>query len=62
MGVIPDVGTYDIPTDLCFSLPIKCLGNFKYEIVTGLELNEFALEKIALTTKELVEEKEQAGL
>ena len=62
MGVIPPVGTYGIDTDLCFSLPVRCKGNFEYEIVTGLELNDFAKEKLAITTKELKEEKEMAEL
>jgi len=42
MAIIPPIGTYGLDTDICFSLPIKCKGNFNYEIVTGLELNEFA--------------------
>jgi len=36
MAVIPPIGTYGIDTDLCFSLPVRCLGNFKYEIVQDL--------------------------
>jgi len=62
MAVIPPVGTYGIDTDLCFSLPLKCKGNFEYEIVTGLELNDFAKSKFELTMNELKEEKEVAEL
>jgi len=42
MAIIPPVGVYGLSTDLCFSLPVKCTGDFKYEIVEGLEMNEFA--------------------
>lgn len=31
MGVISS-GEYGIPEGLCFSYPIRCLGNFKWEI------------------------------
>jgi len=57
MAVIPPVGTYGIDTDLCFSFPIKCKGNFEYEVVEGLELDDFAKEKFAATLEELKEEK-----
>ena len=62
MGIIPPVGTYGISTDLCFSLPVKCTGDFKYEIVAGLEFDEFAKEKFDKTMTELIEEKEMGGL
>ncbi len=48
-------GSYGVPSGLMFSYPIRNLGE-KWEIVKGLELNTFSKEKIALTTKELLEE------
>jgi malate dehydrogenase len=48
-------GSYGIPAGLIFSYPIRSNGQ-TWEIVKGLELNSFSKEKIAATTKELVEE------
>ena len=50
-------GSYGIPKGLMFSFPIRTAANGKdWEIVQGLELQPFSKEKIAATTKELVEE------
>ena len=49
-------GSYDIPEGLVFSFPLRSDGK-KWEIVQGLELDEFARGKIAVTQKELEEEK-----
>jgi malate/lactate dehydrogenase len=59
MGVITDGTFYDIPKDLCFSLPVIC-RDFKIEIVKDLELDDFSKEKIKTTTQELIKEKELA--
>lgn len=59
MGVIAENTKYEIDHDLCFSLPVKCKG-FEYEIVEGLAWNAFAKEKIALTMKELQDERKDA--
>lgn len=58
MGIITDGSLYDVEGDLCFSFPIKCKGNFEYEAVTGLEIDEFSKAKIDETMKELLEERE----
>ncbi len=50
-------GSYGIPEGLMFGFPVRSNGS-DYEIVKGLELNTFAKEKIDLTLKELLEEKE----
>lgn len=50
-------GSYGIPAGMIFGFPIKSDGN-SWEIVQGIELNEFSKEKIAVTLKELLEEKE----
>src|SRR4029077_18218146 len=53
---IPSEGSYGIPEGLMFGYPVTCSGG-KYEIVKGLELNDFAKAKIAATQKELMEER-----
>jgi malate dehydrogenase len=55
MGV-PSDGSYGIPEGLVFGLPVTCSGG-KYEVVKGLEHNDFAKAKIAATQKELQEER-----
>jgi malate dehydrogenase len=53
---IPADGSYGIPDGVMFGYPVKCSGG-KYEIVKGLEHNDFAKGKIAATHKELLEER-----
>ncbi len=53
---IPADGSYGIPEGLMFGFPTTCSGG-RYEIVKGLELNDFARAKIAATQKELMEER-----
>jgi malate dehydrogenase len=53
---IPSDGSYGIPEGLMFGYPVRCSGG-KYEIVKGLEHNDFAKAKIAATHKELQEER-----
>lgn len=58
MGVIAD-GSYGISDEIIFSYPVKCKDG-KYEIVQGLELDEFSKSMIEATKKELIEEKTMA--
>jgi len=55
MGVVSE-GDYGIPKGLWTSLPVRCKGNFQYEIVRDVPLSEFCKGKIAETVKELEEE------
>jgi malate dehydrogenase len=55
MGIASD-GSYGIPEGIMFGYPVKCAGG-KFEIVKGLELNDFARGKVAATHKELLEER-----
>jgi malate dehydrogenase len=55
MGV-PSDGSYGIPEGIIFGYPAKTSGG-KYEIVQGLQHNDFAKAKIAATRKELLEER-----
>jgi malate dehydrogenase len=60
MAVMTDGKSYNVPAGLCYSFPVKCLGNWKYEIVQGLKIDEFSQQKMDATTKELQEEKADA--
>ena len=53
---IPSDGSYGIAEGLIFGYPVTCSGG-KYEIVKGLEHDDFAKAKIAATQKELTEER-----
>jgi len=59
MGVIVEGGKYGVDGDLCFSYPCN-VKNGEWEIVEGLELNDFQKEKINKTMKELQEERQMA--
>ena len=51
-------GAYGVKEGLVFSYPVRCDGKGNYEIVEGIELDDFAKEKIALTEAQLLEERE----
>ena len=53
---IPADGSYGIAEGIVYSLPVRCSGG-KYEIVQGLEVNEFSRERMAATEAELREER-----
>jgi len=53
---IPSDGSYGIAEGIMFGYPVKCSGG-RFEIVKGLEHNDFAKGKIAATRKELLEER-----
>ena len=55
---IPSDGSYGIQEGLIFSYPLRSKGDGDYEIVQGIELNEFSQEKIRATRDELEMERE----
>ena len=55
---IPSDGSYEIPEGLIFSFPLRSKGTGDYEIVQGLELNDFSKEKIQATSSELEMERD----
>ena len=55
-GVISD-GSYGVEKGLIYSFPVRSDGAGNWEIVQGLELSDFAREKIAATEAELKEER-----
>lgn len=58
MGVV-STGLYGIEEGLMYSFPVRIKGG-NWKIVEGLEINDFAREKMDLTAKELIEERDAA--
>lgn len=54
---IPSDGSYDIPNELMFGVPVIC-ANGRYERITSLALTPFAREKIDVSIRELVAERD----
>ncbi len=52
-------GEYGVPEGIITSLPIKSDGS-KWEVVKGIQLNEYAKEQIAKSNQELLDEREMA--
>ena len=58
MGVFSD-GSYNTPKGVMFSFPVT-IANGKWEIVKGLEMDDFSAKMLAATGKELCDEREEA--
>lgn len=58
MGVVSD-GSYGTPKDVVFSFPVT-IKNGKWEIVQGIEIDDFARKMLDATAKELLEERGEA--
>jgi malate dehydrogenase len=56
MGIASD-GAYGIPVDTMYGFPVIC-ANGQYELVKGLEIDDYSRGKMDLTLKELQEEME----
>jgi malate dehydrogenase len=56
MGIASD-GSYGIPADTMYGFPVLC-ANGEYELVKGLEIDDYSRGKMDLTLKELQEEME----
>jgi malate dehydrogenase len=54
---IPSDGSYGIPKDTIFGFPVTT-ENGEYKIVQGLDVDAFSQERINLTLKELLDERE----
>ncbi len=55
-AAVPSDGSYGVPEGLVFGYPLRSDGT-NYEIVQGVELNDFGQEKFKATQTELEEEK-----
>jgi malate dehydrogenase len=59
---VPSDGSYDVPEGIISSFPCTCAGG-AYEIVQGLEIDEFSRARIDASAAELIEERDAvAGL
>ncbi|WP_394615433.1 malate dehydrogenase [Lentzea sp. JNUCC 0626] len=54
---IPSDGSYGVPEGIISSFPVKCADG-KYEIIQGLEIDEFSRGRIDASVAELVEERD----
>ena len=54
---IPSDGSYGVPDDIIAGFPVTC-SNGEFQIVQGLEIDEFSREKIDATAAELKEERD----
>ncbi|MBA3582385.1 MAG: malate dehydrogenase [Gammaproteobacteria bacterium] len=57
MGVISDGNKYGIDAGIIYSFPMRC-KNGEWEIVDGVEINEFSRARMQATEKELQEERD----
>ena len=57
-AAIPSDGSYGVTQGLIFSYPLRSSGNGDYEVVQGIELDEFSQQKIQATREELAMESE----
>ncbi|HEV7650047.1 MAG TPA: malate dehydrogenase [Actinophytocola sp.] len=56
MAVVSD-GSYGVPEGLISSFPVRCAGG-KWEIIQGLEIDDFSRSKIDASVAELAEERD----
>ena len=57
---VPSDGSYGIAEGLMYSFPVRPKPDHTYKIIQGLEINDFARDKMDITQKELIEEREIA--
>ena len=56
MGVASD-GSYGVPQDVIYGVPCVCASG-RYEVVKGLEIDDFSRQRMDATLKELLEERD----
>jgi malate dehydrogenase len=54
---VPSDGSYDIPEGVMYGFPVICRGGL-YSVVPDLEISPFSREKMEITYRELVEERD----
>jgi len=54
---VPSDGSYGIPAGVIFGYPVTCKDG-QYQIVQGLEINEFSRKRLDATYQELLEERD----
>lgn len=58
--IVASDGSYGVKEGLWFSFPVRCSGNGSYEIVSGLDVDDFSKRYIDAGVEELLSEKEEA--
>ena len=61
MGLVTEGNWYDIPEGIVYSFPVRIKQGGVVEVVEGLQISDFAREKMDATAKELLEEREVAA-
>jgi malate dehydrogenase len=61
VAVSSDGETYEIPAGLTFGFPVQADGNGSWKVKSGFTLDEFAKEKIKITTEELLGERDDVA-
>ena len=59
MGIVSD-GSYGVPEGIVYSFPVTIGADRQYSIVQGLQIDDFSREKMDLTGKELLNERQDA--
>ena len=59
MAVISDGNKYGVASGIVYSFPVIC-KNGEWEIVNGLDVNEFSRKKLKVTEDELLDERKMA--
>jgi len=59
MAIISD-GSYGVAKGIMYSFPVRC-DYGRYQIVQGLEINEFARQRMTATEQELLDEREMVA-
>ncbi|XP_075554734.1 malate dehydrogenase, cytoplasmic-like [Dermacentor variabilis] len=59
MAVMSD-GSYGSPADVVFSYPVQVDGQRRWRIVDGLSMSDFARDKLAVSGRDLVDERSEA--
>jgi malate dehydrogenase len=54
---IPSDGSYGVPEGLISSFPVTCSSG-AYEVVQGLEINDFSRTRIDVSVQELADERD----
>lgn len=57
---VPSDGSYGIEEGLVYSFPVHTKPDHTYEIIKDLPIDDFSREKMDITMKELVDEKNMA--
>ena len=57
-AVITNRRYYDLPKDLCFSLPLTIKDDGSWEVITNIPLSDYARQQLKVTTDDLLAEKQ----